>query len=284
MSVRQSVGLARMEEEEEEEVGGGEREVGGGMERTAFEAANVQQTLRFSTLTEEDEVDSTTTQPSSSGPSLPSSRLTTAATPPNCPVWATGTTTISEKSPQFVGFITSRRGGRPPTAVRQSIRLSSRRQTIATPSSTASSAATRRQTIAPTSSSFSTTSSATSASTAWPATAGPRPLRPTSTIASNNPTTRPTKQKPRFDVAASLARPVTWKMHKGPLAERVNGGGGVKAAEGKVAMERDKVGRDEVRGRQRREMRQKSIDYARNVRAGQRGAGQENSAPAVKQQ
>ena len=85
-------------------------------------------------------------------------------------------------------------------------------------------------------------------------------------------------------MAASLARPVTWKMHKGPLTERVlNGGSGGVKAEGKANMEREKGGKEEVRVRQRREMRQRSIDYARNVRVGQR-AGQENTAPAVKQQ
>ena len=295
MSVRQSVGLAMMEEEDEE----GESTVGGGgvrerAEKTEFEAVNVQHTLRFSALTEmdEDEVDSpitaTVLPAASTASSTPSSLPTTASTSSACPAWSAGTTD-SEKSPQFVGFInTSRRAGRP--AVRQSVRLSSRRQTIASTSSAASPTALRRQTIAPTSSSSTTVAAigtGTSHGPSWPAAAGPRPLRPSSTITANTAVVRPgsgaTKQKPRFDVAASLARPVTWKMHKGPLAERVNGSG-VKAVDGgKATMDREKGGRDEVRVRQRREMRQKSIDYARNVRLGQR-AGQENNAPAVKQQ
>ena len=285
---RQSVGLAMMEEEEEEQADTSGVDRGTGAEKSAFEAANVRQTLRFSTLTEEELNDTpTTATPNNSTASIaavsrPSTASAASAASSACPAWTTGVT-ASDKSPPFVGFITNRRGGaRAPPAVRQSVRLSSRRQTIAPSSSAANPSATRRQTIAPSSKPAPTAAGAAPGATGWPATTGARPLRPASTITPAG-AARPPKQ--RFDVAASLAKPVTWKMHKGPLAERsankAGGGGGVKAAEGKaVAAARDKGEKEEVRVRQRREMRQKSIDYARNVQVVRR-AGQENRAAAV---
>ena len=242
---------------------GEEEEVGG--ERAEWERANTQP-LIFSAVREEDgEVD----REGEGGPAVQ------AAVAEQLPAVAP-----APHSPPFVGFISARRGGgrhstRPVT--RTSSRLSTRRQTLAPPPPSSSTS----PWPAPSSSIPSSTSTR-------------RPLRPSSSIL---PPPRPSPARPRFDVAASLAKPVSWRMHRGPLnptaatpsppppstlvptptptntptstltpTPRLSTGN----PHGRSAKTRPPSdaaqGKENAELKRRKAMRQKSIDYARSVR------------------
>ena len=100
---------------------------------------------------------------------------------------------------------------------------------------------------------------------------GRRPLRPTSLAPA------PKGGKSRFDVAASLAKPVTWRMHKGPIGSEVGNpnGRGYKVREGGNEGVGVKEGKEMQR---RRQSRQKSVDYRRLSAVKERHSTAENQS------
>ena len=252
-------------------IGGGavvEGEVG------EFERAHTQP-LMFSAVMEADGEESAAMDDAEPSHAMPSS----TSPPPTSAAEAPG-------SPPFVGFITTTRRGRAPA--RESMRPSTRLSTLM---------ATRRQTMSPSPSHAFTPSTASSSSSSslsssvpsWPSltpaapstalsaqrpasSSSRRPLRPATSVLP--PLAKPSAPRPRFDVAASLAKPVSWKMHRGPVQAAAPSHTRRPSASnpnGRTVKPRPSIdasqGKENDELKRRKAMRQKSIDYARQVRS-----------------